>query len=142
MKSCQKRLLHLALRCKSSSSSTDTLHQFLSQTHPPQHVAQSAGYTSIYIMSWSVLTKAILFEVITLTYKQFTDFPTARIISWAPFFIEVSFLLAQDLSKRRIHNPSCRSTSVDYSTSMDPQPQSCVQTVIQHSNAISLFKLI
>ena len=30
--------------------------------------------------------KAIIFEVITLTYKQFTDFPTAQIISWAPFF--------------------------------------------------------
>uniref|UniRef100_UPI00358DF38C rho guanine nucleotide exchange factor 17-like n=1 Tax=Myxine glutinosa TaxID=7769 RepID=UPI00358DF38C len=49
----------------------------------------------------------------TLTRKQLTSFPTAWIISWAPFFLEVSILSAQDLSKRRIHNLDHGSTSID-----------------------------
>ena len=73
-------------------------------------------------------------KVRTFTCKQLNGFPTARIISWAPFFLKVSILSAQDLSKQRIHNLEHGSTSVDYlyrsrihigrlTTSEDPQPQ-------------------
>ena len=53
-------------------------------------------------------------KVTTLACQQMNGFPTTWIISWAPFFLKVSILSAQNVLQTWICNLGHGSTSVNY----------------------------